>query len=249
MNLPFRTGIIALLMLCTSRADAQLGSVIRRLPGGVGDAARAAEMLHQANEAKRIPSPLAGTYRLVYLFGSPSQPTDSVVVYARTFDKPTTGTVGGDFPTPGMATAGQMTQGYMLTVVAGATLDSLPVVAAVTAPRRSTNDGGGFALVYPYAGDSASVRAFSVDWVILLSKKTSAENDAFNRRTDRARSGGMVGADGSGKPRAVDRITNAEASTRLYPDGSVQVRYTLRKGNDIVTVRGERISLERYLLP
>jgi hypothetical protein len=248
MNMLSRTSTIALLMLCASRADAQLGGVLRRLPGGVGDAARAAEMLRQANDAKQTPSPLAGTYRLVYVFGPPAQPKDSLVVYARTFDKPSTGTVGGDLPLPGNAAVGAMTQGYMLTLVADTTLDALPSTPEIAAETRSTN-GGGFALVYPFAGDSASTRAFSVDWVVLMPKKASAENDRFNRRTDRARSGGFVNADGSGRPRSVKQMAITEASTVLHPDGSVRFRYTLRKGDDVVTVRGERISFDHYHSP
>ena len=136
MNMLSRTSTIALLMLCASRADAQLGGVLRRLPGGVGDAARAAEMLRQANDAKQTPSPLAGTYRLVYVFGPPAQPKDSLVVYARTFDKPSTGTVGGDLPLPGNAAVGAMTQGYMLTLVADTTLDALPSTPEIAADLR-----------------------------------------------------------------------------------------------------------------
>jgi hypothetical protein len=248
MNLLSRTGTVALLMLCTSRADAQLGGVLRRLPGSVGDAARAAEMLKQADEARRTPSPLAGTYRLTYAFGPPSQPTDSITLYARTFDKPATGTVGGDYPTPEKASTGQMTQGYMLTVVSSTTLDALPSATELASEKRSAT-GGGFALVYPFAGDSSNIRAFSVDWVLLLPTKTSTENDVFNKRSDRARSGGFVRADGSGKPRAVTQVAFSDASTVMRPDGSVQVNYTLRRGTDIVTVRGERISQEHYLNP
>lgn len=248
MNMLSRTSTIALLMLCASRADAQLGGVLRRLPGGVGDAARAVEMLKQANDAKHTPSPLAGTYRLVYVFGPPSQPTDSLVVYARTFDKPATGTVGGDLPLPSKAVAGAMTQGYMLTLVAATTLDALPSTPETESPKRLKN-GGGFALAYPFSGDSASARAFSVDWVVLLPSNTSAESDAFNRRTNRARSGGFVNEDGSGRPRSVKQMVLTEASTVLHPDGSVRVRYALRKGDDVVTVRGERISMEHYPSP
>jgi hypothetical protein len=248
MNMLSRTSTIALLMLCASRADAQLGGVLRRLPGGVGDAARAAEMLKQANDAKRTASPLAGTYRLVYVFGPPAQPTDSLVVYARTFDKPSTGTVGGDYPPPDKAADGAMTQGYMLTLVVSTTLEALPSTPAIAAPRRSTN-GGGFALVYPFAGDSTSERAFSVDWVVLLPRNASAEYDVFNRRSDRARSGGFVRPDGSGKPRSVGQVAFTDASTVIRPDGSVQVNYTLRRGSDIATVRGERISFDHYSSP
>jgi hypothetical protein len=247
MNLLSRTGILALLMLCTSRADAQLGGILRRLPGGVGDAARAAEMLKQADEARRTPSPLAGTYRITYVFGPPSRPTDSITLYARTFDKPATGTVGGDYPSHEKATTGQMTQGFMLTLVCGTSLDALP---ATTNDRRALNAGGsGFALAYPYAGDSTGVRAFSVDWVLLLPKSASTANEAFNKRSDRARSGGFVHLDGSGKPQAVNKIVAADASTLLLPDGSVRVNYTLRRGDDIVTVRGERVSLLHYPSP
>lgn len=247
MSLLSRTGIIALLILCASRADAQLGGVLRRLPGGVGDAARAAEMLKQADEARRKPSPLAGTYRLTYTFGPLSQPTDSITLYVRTFDKPATGTVGGDYPSPENASAGQMTQGYMLTVVSSMTLDALPSTTELASTKPSA--GGGFALVYPFAGDSTGIRAFSVDWVLLLPKHTSAEFDAFNQRTDRARSGGIVRADGSGKPHAVNRVAPVDASTLLLPDESVRVIYALRRGDLIVTVRGERISLARYSSP
>lgn len=247
MTVTTRLGAIALVLLCTTRAHAQLGA-LRKLPGGVGDAARAAEMMKQANEAKRTPSPLAGTYRLVYVFGPPGQTTDSIILYARTFEKPSTGTVGGDFAAAGKASDGSMTQGYMLTLVAGATLDGLPSTPELAEQTRSSN-GGGFALVYPFAGDSLSARAFSADWVVLLPKKTSAENDAFNKRVDRARSGGLVSADGSGKPRSVNQITLSEASTVLLPDKSIRVRYALRKGDEVVTVRGERISLERYPSP
>jgi hypothetical protein len=248
MKLTTRVGSTALLLLCTTRAHAQLGGVLRRLPGGVGEAARAAEMLKQANHAKQTPSPLAGTYRLVYVFGPPAQPTDSIIVYCRTFDKPSTGTVGGDYPPPDKAADGAMTQGYMLTLVAGTTLEALPSTPEIAAPRRSTN-GGGFALVYPFAGDSTSERAFSVDWVVLLPRNTSAEHDAFNKRSDRARSGGFVRADGSGKPLSVNRVAFADASTVMRPDGSVLVNYTLRRGNDVVTMRGERISFDHYSSP
>lgn len=247
MNLLSRTGTLALLMLCTSRADAQLGGILRRLPGGVGDAARAAQMLNEADEARRTPSPLAGTYRLTYVFGPPSKPTDSITLYARTFDKPTTGTVGGDYPTLEKASTGQMTQGYMLTVVCGTSPDALP---ASTDDLRALKAGGsGFALAYPYAGDSTGVRAFSVDWVLMLPKRTSTANEAFNNRSDRARSGGFVHSDGSGEPQVVNKIAVADASTLLLPDGSVRVNYTLRRGDDIVTVRGERVSMLHYPSP
>lgn len=239
---------LALMVLPTTRADAQLGGVLRRLPGGVGDAARAAEMLRQADEARRKPSPLAGTYRLTYSFGPPSQPTDSITLYVRTFEKPATGTVGGDYPIAEKASNGQMTQGYVLAFVASTSLSALPSVAELTSPKPSAN-GGGYALVYPFAGDSGSGRAFSVDWVVLMPQTTSTENDLFNRRTDRARSGGIVNTDGSGRPRSVNQMTSIEASTLLLPEGSIRVRYTLRKGDEIVSVQGERISLEHYPSP
>ncbi len=247
MNLPFRTGILALLMLCASRADARLGGILRRLPGGVGDAARAAEMLRQADEARRTPSPLAGTFRLTYAFGPPSQPTDSVVLYVRTYEKPSTGNVGGDFPAPKDAKPGQMTQGYMLTIVASRSLDALPAQADRSSLAGAA--GGGFAIAYPFAGDSAQGQAFNVDWVVLLAKNASAANDAFNKRMDRARSGGIVHVDGLGEPRAVNRMSLSDATTMLHPDGSVRVSYGLRHGREFVAVRGERISTERYTSP
>ena len=106
-----KTLVIAMLVLFTSRADAQLGGVLRRLPGGVGDAARAAEMLKQAQSARETPSRIAGTFRLTFAFGPPEQPTDSSVFFVRTFEKPATGNVGGDLPTPERARPGEMTQG------------------------------------------------------------------------------------------------------------------------------------------
>lgn len=238
---------IAMLALFTSRADAQLGSVLRRLPGGVGDAARAAEMLKQAQEARQRPSRIAGTYRLAYRFGPPDQPTDSVVFFVRTFDKPVTGNVGGDLPAPERAKSGQMTQGYSVTIVASESLDGLPAKA----DRESVSQaaGSGFIVVYPFASDSTQGQSFGVDWVVLLPKNASAKNDAFNRLTDRARSGGIVHADGTGEPRAVNRLVLSEATTVLATDGSVRVSYGLRKGRDFVAVRGERISTERYASP
>ena len=247
MNLPSRTGTVALLMLCTSTADAQLGGVLRRLPGGVGDAARVAEMLKQAEEARQTPSRIAGTYRMNFAFGPPSQPTDSVVLYVRTFEKPSTGNVGGDFPAPKDANPGQMIQGYTLTIVASRSLDALPAQADRASLAGAA--GGGFAIAYPFASDSAQGQALSVDWVVLLAKNASEANDAFNKRMDRARSGGIVHLDGSGKPRAVNRLSLSDATTLLHPDGSVRVRYTLRKGDEIVSVRGERISMEHYPSP
>lgn len=249
MKMLFRTRTIALLMLCASRADAQLGGVLRRLPGGVGDAARAAEMLKQAQEARQTPSRIAGTYRFVYSFGPPDQPTDSVVFFVRTFDKPTTGNVGGALPAPGDAKPGEMTQGYTLTVVASESLDGLPKSAERTSIPQANGGGGGIAVVYPFAGDTSAALAFHVDWVVLLPPKTSARNDALNRRMDRARSGGIVHVNGSGAPRSVNRVPLADATTVLYPDGAVRVSYGLRKDRDFVAVRGERISLERYPSP
>ncbi len=238
---------LAAILLFTSRADAQLGGVLRRLPGGAGDAARAAEMLKQAQLARETPSRIAGTYRLVFVFGPPDQPTDSSVYFVRTFDKPVTGNVGGDFPPPERAKQGQMIQGYTLQLVAGASLDELPVKA----DRESVSQaaGGGFVVAYPFAGDSTQSQAFGVDWVVLLRKNASEANDAFNRRADRARSGGIVRADGTGEPRAVNRLALSDATTVLASDGSVRVSYGLRRGSDFVAVRGERISTERYTAP
>lgn len=250
MTLLYRTGIIALLMLCASRADAQLGGVLRRLPGGVGDAARAAEMLKQAHAAREVPSRIAGTYRLAFAFGPPDQPTDSSVYFVRTFEKPTTGNVGGDLPTPERARPGQMAQGYTLTMVASESLETLP--ASADRASMSQAAGGGFVVVYAFAGDSTGAQSFSVDWVLLLPKKTSVSSDSFNRRMDRARSGGIVHADGSREPRSVNRLSVSDATTVttvLYPDGAVRVSYGLRRGGDFVAVRGERISAERYTSP
>ncbi|MFN8861970.1 MAG: hypothetical protein ACK5ZR_16825 [Gemmatimonadaceae bacterium] len=236
-----------MLLLFTSRADAQLGGVLRRLPGGVGDAARAAEMLKQAQAAREIPSRIAGTYRLVFTFGPPDRPSDSSVYFVRTFEKPSTGNVGGDLPTPERARPGQMTQGYTLTIVASESLEALPASADRASMSQAT--GGGFAVTYPFAGDSTQAQSFGVDWVVLLPKNASATNDAFNRRMDRARSGGIVRADGTGEPRAVNRLALIGATTVLAPDGSVRVSFGLRRGRDFVAVRGERISTERYTSP
>jgi hypothetical protein len=244
-----KTLAIAMLVLFTSRADAQLGGVLRRLPGGVGDAARAAEMLKQAQEARQTPSRIAGTYRLVYSFGPPEQPTDSVVFFVRTFDNPATGNVGGDLPPTDRAKPGEMMQGYTLTVVASESLDGLPAAVDRTSIPQANGGGGGIAVTYPFAGDTSAALAFSVDWVVLLPKNRSARNDALNRRMDRARSGGVVHVDGSGAPRSVNRVPLADATTVLYPDGAVRVSYGLRKDRDFVAVRGERISLERYPSP
>lgn len=242
-----KTLAVATLLLFTSRADAQLSGVLRRLPGGVGDAARAAEMLKQAQSARETPSRIAGTYRLTFVFGPPDQPTDSTVFFVRTFEKPTTGNVGGDYPAPERAKTGQMTQGYTLAVVASESLEALPSIADRASISQAT--GGGFAVVYGFAGDSTQAQSFSVDWVVLLPRKTSAKNDSFNRRMDRARSGGIVHADGSGKPRAVNRMSVSDATTVLYPDGAVRVSYGLRRDRDFVAVRGERVSTERYPSP
>lgn len=242
-----KTLVIAMLVLFTSRADAQLGGVLRRLPGGVGDAARAAEMLKQAQSARETPSRIAGTFRLTFAFGPPEQPTDSSVFFVRTFEKPATGNVGGDLPTPERARPGEMTQGYTLTMVASESLEALP--ASADRASMSQAAGGGFVVVYAFAGDSARAQSFSVDWVLLLPKKTSVRNDLFNRRTDRARSGGIVHADGSGEPRSVNRLALSDATTVLSPDGAVRVSYGLRNGREFVAVRGERISTERYTSP
>ena len=244
---PSKSLAFAMLLLFTSRADAQLGGVLRRLPGGVGDAARAAEMLKQAQAARETPSRIAGTYRLTFAFGPPDQPTDSLVFFVRTFEKPATGNVGGDLPTPERARPGQMTQGYTLTMVASESLEALP--ASADRASMSQAAGGGFVVVYAFSGDSTQAQSFSVDWVVLLPKKTSVRNDSFNRRMDRARSGGIVHADGSGDPRSVNRLSLSDATTVLTPDGAVRVSYGLRKGGDFVAVRGERISTERYTLP
>lgn len=149
----------AMLLLVTSPAEAQLGGVLRRLPGGVGDGARAAEMLKQAQAAREIPSRIAGTYRFVFSFGAPDQPTDSCVFFVRTFEKPTTGNVGGDLPTPERARPSQMTQGYTLTIVASESLESLPANADRASMSQAT--GGGFAVTYPFAGDSTHRRSHS----------------------------------------------------------------------------------------
>jgi len=140
-----------------------------------------------------------------------------------------------------------MTQGYSLILVASETLDALPALAdRASLPQAS---GSGFAVVYAFAGDSTQAQSLGVDWVVLLPKNASTKNDTFNRRMDRARSGGIVHADGSGEPRSVNRLALSDATTVLSPDGAVRVSYGLRNGREFVAVRGERISTERYTSP
>ena len=44
-------------------------------------------------------------------------------------------------------------------------------------------------------------------------------------------------ADGTGEPRAVNRLALSNATTVLAPDGSVRVSYGIRRGRDFASAR------------
>jgi hypothetical protein len=86
--------------------------------GGVADAAKAGQILKAFVEARRTPSPLAGTYRVTYTLNA----HDSASFYFRTFDK-------ADIPL-GYGEEGStdvdFTRGYLMNLVIARSVDSLP---------------------------------------------------------------------------------------------------------------------------
>jgi hypothetical protein len=242
--------IYSILLLCAlpiSLGHAQGGmGILKRIPG-VGDAVTASEMMKDTKEIRENRSLIAGTYRFVVRFDTTAA-SDSIVLYARTFDKPLMATAGGNFPSANSATAGQMTQGYVLTVVCARNLADLPTDASKES-ARNPQVGSGTLLTYPFAGDSNSTRAFAVDWILLMPKGLSAETDNFNKRIGDARKGAISSVDGRRKPQSVNNLPVESATTLLAADKSVRIEYALVNKRAFASIRGERISLDAIPRP
>lgn len=242
--------ICSMLFLCAlpvSLGHAQGGiGILKRIPG-VGDALTASEMMKDTKDVRGNRSPIAGTYRFVVRFDTTAT-SDSVVLFARTFDKPLMATAGGSFPAANRATAGQMTQGYVLTVVCARNLADLPTEAAKER-ARNPQVGSGTLLAYPFAGDSNSTRAFAADWILLMPRGLSAETDNFNKRMGDARKGAISSVDGRRKPQDVNKLPLESATTILAADKSVRIEYALVNKSAFASIRGERISFDAIPRP
>lgn len=237
--------LISTLTAPLSYAQGGIG-ILKRIPG-IGDAITASELARESQLIRENRSAIAGTYRITVHFDTAAV-SDSVVLYARTFDKPLMATAGGNFPSASRATPGQMLQGYVMTLVCARTLADLPVDVA-REHSRDPQVGSGTLIAYPFAGDTNSTRAFAVDWILLMPKGLSSETDNFNKRMSEARKGAISSVDGRRKPQDVNKLPAASATTSLSADGAVRIEYSLVKNRSFASVRGERISLDAIPRP
>lgn len=243
------TLLLALLSVA-SPADASVQGGLRdRLTRTVGAAARDLTdrvqrhplpappvLTQQPSRPTRECSLLAGTWRVTYVVSGRAG-SDSVTVYARTFERPDVGTVGD--PGPGME------QGHLLTAITAWTERELPADRHAAGDRRDAF-GGGPITVMPISGAGpASSRRFHTCWPLTVPASTGAM-DRFSRRViEQFHSGDrIVTFDGREltmrSPRS-ERVT-AEVTTA----GAATVRYQFKREDETLSIHAVRVSSKAY---
>jgi hypothetical protein len=210
---------------------------IKKIASDASGLTAARAILAARPTASRGPSALAGTYRVTFTVAG----GDSVVLYARTFVRPTSGLLS--------LQSNEVQNGYLLPAVTALSLSQLPTRAEDTRQFGDSLASAPLMVVEYAAGpDSTQAHDVSLAWLAL---PTPAQMGTTSRETvEMVRSalseGKLLSATGDEQEGNAAELGRKAANTRVSSAGRVVSEYRLRRNRTVVSVRSERVSDTGY---